>query len=216
MYTKSSALPAALLLQAGRRHGGHRHCEWLSVTTATATTKSSSTRSRDANRCANSTLDPPHSLVPTKVLLRSLLIATVSSHRALLAPSLAILSFLAQPRGPLFSIEKNPILYMIFKRTIYNHFCAGENKREVTSTIRGIKDMGFKGVILTYAREVVLDHSTKKEAAVESHGNSTEGGVVAPIAGHIETSDDEAIVAWRAGVLETVGMLRESDVLAIK
>lgn len=216
MYTKSFALPAALLLQAGRRHGGHRQRAWLSGTTATTTTTSSSIRPQDANKSVTPTLDPPHSLVPTKVLLRSLLIATVSSHRALLAPSLAILSFLAQPRGRLFSIEKNPILYMLFKRTIYNHFCAGENEREVTSTIRGIKDMGFKGVILTYAREVVLDHSTRKEAPVKSHGSSTEGGVVARSDGHIETSDDDAIVAWRAGVLETVGMVRESDFLAIK
>lgn len=104
---------------------------------------------------------------------------------------------------------------MLFKRTLYNHFCAGENEREVTSTIRGIKDMGFKGVILTYAREVVLDHSTKK-VAVESHRGSTKDSFVTTSDGQIEMSDDEAIVAWRAGVLETVGMLQESDVLAIK
>lgn len=216
MCMKSFARSAALLPQVGR-HGGHRQGAWLSRTTATTTTTSSSTKSQGANKRAGvtPTLDPPYSLMPTKVLLRSLLIATVSSHRALLAPSLAILSFLAQPRGPFFSIEKNPILYTLFKRTLYNHFCAGENEREVTSTIRGIKNMGFKGVILTYAREVVLDHSTKK-AAVKSHGGSTEDSVVATSDGHIETSDDEAIVAWRAGVLETVGMLQKSDVLAIK
>ncbi|KAK6198420.1 hypothetical protein LQW54_010314 [Pestalotiopsis sp. IQ-011] len=59
---------------------------------------------------------------------------------------------LLQPR-------KNPLLHSLLKKTLYNHFCAGENHGEVTSTIRRIKDMGFRGVILTYAKEVVVDSS---------------------------------------------------------
>lgn len=155
---------------------------------------------------------PPHSLLPTKVLLRSFLVATVSSHRILLGPCLMALNFLSKSRLALFNIEKNPVLFYIFKTTLYNHFCAGENEREVSSTIRGIKDMGFRGVILTYAKEVIFDKSTEDEIGIgveQVKGRGTAESAV-------EVGSDQGIEGWRQGVLQTVSMLGESDFLALK
>ncbi|KAF5536644.1 proline oxidase [Fusarium mexicanum] len=111
---------------------------------------------------------PPHSLLPAGMLLRSLLIATVSSNRIFLTPSIAVLSFFTKPRSPLLSVDKNSILNGIFKSTLYQHFCAGEDVCEVKNTIGNIKGMGFKGVILTYAREVVVEASDEQEVETAS------------------------------------------------
>jgi hypothetical protein len=146
------------------------------------------------------------------MLLRSLLIATVSSHRTLLTPSLAILSFFSKPRPALFSVEKNPLLHAIFKSTLYRHFCAGENVGEVKTTIKGIKDMGFRGVILTYAREVVVDSSMEQEVGVGALEYKEKDAAEL----EKEVAFDEGIQAWRDGVLETASMLGEGDFLALK
>ncbi|RMJ18156.1 hypothetical protein CDV36_002115 [Fusarium kuroshium] len=195
-----------------------RHRASLLSTSQRSITLLRSTAKSQRRNVANKTsllatpLPPPHSLLPTGMLLRSLLIATVSSHRTLLTPSLAVLSFFSKPRPSLFSVEKNPLLHAIFKSTLYRHFCAGENVGEVKTTIKNIKDMGFRGVILTYAREVVVDSSTEQEVGVgalefkEKHAAELEK----------EAAFDEGIQAWRDGVLETASMLGEGDFLALK
>ncbi|KAI1067396.1 hypothetical protein LB506_003917 [Fusarium annulatum] len=113
------------------------------------------------------------------MLLRSLLIATVSSNRILLTPSLAILPFFTKPHSPLFSVDQNSILNALFKSTIYRHFCAGEDVVEVKNTINNIKDMGFKGVILTHAREVVIEESGEQEGVLETASTLEKGDFLA-------------------------------------
>ncbi|KNG86571.1 proline oxidase Put1 [Aspergillus nomiae NRRL 13137] len=149
---------------------------------------------------------PPHSLLPTKMLWRSLLVATISSHPWLLTPVLRTLSVLAHPRVSLLDVNKNAILRGILKTTFYNHFCAGENAAEVTGTIDRIKHMGFKGVILTYAREIVVDASSQKA------DNATTTNEKA----RAQTTKSAEIEAWRQGVLETVEMVGTDDFLALK
>lgn len=82
---------------------------------------------------------------------------------------------------------------------MYNHFCAGENAGEVKATIQNIKNMGFRGVILTYAKETSGKTSNEKDV---SNGEST--GV------------DTEIMAWHRGVLQTVKMIGDGDFLALK
>ncbi|KAK1538306.1 hypothetical protein CPAR01_08419 [Colletotrichum paranaense] len=150
---------------------------------------------------------PPHSKLPLKILLRSLLVATTSSHRILLGPSLAILKFLNDShRTWVFDVQRNPLLHAILKKTMYNHFCAGENRHEVTSTIAEIKRMGFRGAILTYAREIVVDNTTEEES----------GRGLKEMDSASEIESDAGIDAWREGVLETADMLSEGDILALK
>ncbi|OHE95412.1 proline oxidase [Colletotrichum orchidophilum] len=150
---------------------------------------------------------PPHSKLPLKILLRSLLVATISSHRVLLGPSLAILEFLnSSHRSWIFDVQRNPVLHGLLKKTMYNHFCAGENRGEVTSTIEEIKRMGFRGAILTYAREIVVENRTEQESGRELK----EAGC------SLETELDTGIDAWREGVQKTVEKLSEEDILALK
>ena len=139
------------------------------------------------------------SRVPTKVLLRSLLITTVSSHWVLRAPSLSILGLLTKTKGVLLSVDKNPIIHGILKKTFYDHFCAGEKENQVRNTIQQVKDTGIRGVILTHARETDA-HAKNKQAALEEDANS-----------HCET-----IQAWKEGTLATIDMLSEGDYLAPK
>ncbi|GKZ24631.1 proline dehydrogenase [Aspergillus brasiliensis] len=142
------------------------------------------------------------------MLLRSLLVATISSHPWLLTPALKVLQLLVHPKTSVLDVNKNRLLRGILKRTFYNHFCAGENQLEVQSTIRNIKNMGFKGVILTYAREIVVDATGSASKSATS--------VVGDRSFQEESSKDPGIEAWREGVLETVGMIGEGDILALK
>lgn len=167
---------------------------------------------RPARRGANEKLPPPLSRLPTTMLLRSVLVSTISSHETLLNCAFAVLTFLSKPRCALFSVEKNSVLYWILKKTLYDHFCAGENSREVATTIRRLKDMGFKGVILTYAREVVIDSAAGQNTAQRTAIGDAPGSLANPA----EENFDEDIDAWRKGVLDTVAMLGESDFLALK
>ncbi|KAJ0288752.1 hypothetical protein COL940_001741 [Colletotrichum noveboracense] len=89
---------------------------------------------------------------------------------------------------------------------MYNHFCAGENEAEVTSTISEIKRMGFRGAILTYAREIVVDNRTEEEVGKGLVESKKE----------IEVEKDSSIEAWREGVLTTVEMVGKGDILALK
>lgn len=112
----------------------------------------------------------------------------------------------------LLDVNKNPLLYAVLKRTFYNHFCAGENRTEVTSTIRNIKDIGFKGVILTYAREIVVDERSKQERGLgmqEIARSETDNGLA-------EKEKFADVEAWRSGVLDTLEMVGEGDFLALK
>ncbi|PYI00500.1 proline oxidase Put1 [Aspergillus sclerotiicarbonarius CBS 121057] len=152
---------------------------------------------------------PPHSLLPNAMLWRSLLVATISSHPWLLTPALRLLSLIVHPRGSLFDVNQNPVLRRFLKTTFYNHFCAGENAVEVTNTIGRIKTMGFKGVILTYAREIVVDASSQpaSDPATTPLESATRETVQAK---------SPEIEAWREGVLETAEMVGTGDFLALK
>ncbi|KAL7940209.1 FAD-linked oxidoreductase-like protein [Trichoderma barbatum] len=142
---------------------------------------------------------PPHSLLPTGMLLRSLLVAGITSHPMLLSPGLATLKFLSKPRGPLFNVARNPVLHSILKNVLYNHFCAGENANEVKATIQNIKDMGFRGVILTYAKEGPGRAFDEKDV-VDLKSQRV----------------DAEIEGWHQGVLQTVQMIGKGDFLALK
>ncbi|CAG8232067.1 unnamed protein product [Penicillium salamii] len=195
--------PLGLMMRHHIVHGNvwcRQQAQWTrryKATSATVASKSSSKSSL-----------PPHCLHPTKMLLRSLLITTISSHRWLLTPPLKFLSLIVHPRMSLLDVNKNTILHRVMKTTFFNHFCAGENGTEVRATIGNIKDMGFKGVILTYAREVVVDAS---KASAETAATDRE-----PEVSTIGSSNNADIEAWRQGVLETAGMVGKGDILALK
>ncbi|KAH8664497.1 proline oxidase [Xylariales sp. PMI_506] len=144
------------------------------------------------------------------MLLRSLFVASVSSNRFLLLPSLSILDFLSKPgRSFLFDVERNPLLHSILKRTFYNQFCGGETIEETKACVRRLKDLGFRGIILTYAREIVFDHKTKTE-----HGHGSSQSSESPAEAASKLCPD--IEAWRKGTLETMECINDGDFLALK
>jgi hypothetical protein len=92
----------------------------------------------------------------------------------------------------LLNPDRNVFLKWIFKHTFYAQFCAGENKAEVQKTIVQLKNMGYTGVILEYALEVLGG----EEATAETTAKEVE--------------------VWRKGMLETVEMANKGDFVGLK
>ncbi|KAF2029066.1 pyrroline-5-carboxylate reductase [Setomelanomma holmii] len=148
--------------------------------------------------------------MPTSMLLRSLFVATVSSNKILLFPVLRILSFFAKPnRGFVFNVDRNPVLNVLLKRTLYDQFCAGETEQETKECVDRLKALGFKGVILTFGKETVVDNKTQQSHHMSStteKGDEVEDAV----------TQDIEIEAWRVGTLQTMHLISGGDILAIK
>ncbi|KAK3693287.1 FAD-linked oxidoreductase-like protein [Podospora appendiculata] len=146
---------------------------------------------------------PPLAVLPLTNILRSLMTTTVSSSPLLLPPSLAIMSVLANTTSPALNPDKNPVLRYFLKNTFYAQFCAGESASEVKQTIASLKSIGFSGVILGYAKEVVLTASQTKD--LTAHSPATE-----------EECIRTEINPWSAGTLETVRLASPGDFVALK
>ncbi|KAJ9212791.1 hypothetical protein DTO166G4_5603 [Paecilomyces variotii] len=142
------------------------------------------------------TTESPLAVLPLSTVLRSLLILSISSSPILLKPCIRALSALAHPKTPLLDVAKNPALNWIIKNTIYKQFNAGENKVEVQRSIQEMKSLGYRGVLLGYAREVL---------AGENGGNLVD-----------EKAAREEVDTWLQGTLQTVDMAQEGDFVALK
>lgn len=115
------------------------------------------------------------------------------------------MSLLAHTTNPLLNPDRNPLLRSFIKSTFYVQFCAGENAPEVRATIAKLKGLGFSGVILGYAREVVLtDAQTKDLANFGLKGEEMEAAV------------RNEVLPWAKGTLETVRLASEGDYVALK
>ncbi|RBQ99567.1 hypothetical protein VDGD_20075 [Verticillium dahliae] len=136
------------------------------------------------------------------MILRSLLTTTISSSRWLLPPSLAIASALAHATHPLLSPDRNPLLRVLLKHTFYAQFCAGETPAEVRRTVSRLKGLGFSGVILGYAREVVMT-----EAQTRGLSGASETS---------RRSDEEEVRPWQEGTEQTVRLADAGDFVALK
>ncbi|KAK4658221.1 hypothetical protein QC762_100880 [Podospora pseudocomata] len=146
----------------------------------------------------------PLSVLPLATVLRSWMTATISSSPFFLPPSLAIMSMLAHTTNPVLNPDSNPLLRALLKKTFYAQFCAGEQPAEVARTIKGLKDVGFEGVILGYAKEVVTPHGQEGTGSLPKH--------VAE-----ETKVDmEEIDSWAQGTLMTVLLANRGDYVALK
>ncbi|WYZ44654.1 hypothetical protein EsH8_VII_001090 [Colletotrichum jinshuiense] len=146
----------------------------------------------------------PLSVLPLHMIVRSLLTTTISSSPVLLPPSLWAMSVLAHTTSPLLDPDRNPILRLFLKNTFYAQFCAGENPAEVTRTINRLKDIGFTGVILGYAKEVVLTDAQARDLASCGEGETAE-----------ECIRNE-VIPWAQGTMETVRLAQPGDFVALK
>ncbi|KAI1743220.1 proline dehydrogenase [Xylaria scruposa] len=146
----------------------------------------------------------PLSVLPLATVLRTLASTTISSSRVLLPPSLAIMSMLAHSNQTLLNPDKNQFLRWFLKKTFYAQFCAGENAAEVRRTVDGLKRIGFAGVILGYAREVVLSETQTRDLSSCGEG---------PLAEECVRNEVEP---WAAGTLETLQLAKQGDFVALK
>ena len=143
----------------------------------------------------------PLSLLPLPILLRSYALTALSSYPLLLSPSLRLLSFVAHSPSALLNPDRNPLLHYLLKKTFYAQFCAGETRTEVQKTVKGLKSIGYKGVILAYGKEIVLKKGEKVDIS------STQAA---------DLTADEEVHSWKQGTLETVQMAEEGDMIALK
>ena len=143
---------------------------------------------------------PPLSLLPLKTLIRSYLINILSSTPILLIPSLRIMTLLAHSESPFLNPDRNPILRFLLKRTFYANFCAGETRSEIQKTVHGLKEIGFTGVILAYAKEIVVqkDHDMSRCKNVD----------------YTETVAE--VQAWKEGNLRTIGLTTSGEFVGLK
>ncbi|KAK8112296.1 proline dehydrogenase [Apiospora kogelbergensis] len=148
----------------------------------------------------------PLAVLPLATVLRTLLTTTVSSSRVLLPPSLAAMGLLAHTANPLLNPDRNPLLRAFLKQTFYAQFCAGESAPEVRRTVAGLKQIGFTGVILGYAKEVVL--TTEQQRRLERDG--------LPTGADAEDCVRNEVVPWAAGTMETVRLAGPGDFVALK
>jgi len=114
------------------------------------------------------------------------------------------MSKLAHTTSPILSPDTNPLLRFFLKKTFYTQFCAGENAQEVNRTVDRLRNLGFNGVILAYAKEVVMD---EKEAGSLSSCRKSEAA---------ELCIRNEIRPWANGTLDTIRMTCPGDYVALK
>ncbi|KAJ5647787.1 Proline oxidase [Penicillium lividum] len=146
---------------------------------------------------------PSMARLPTKLLLRSLVLTSLMTSKIFLKPALATLNVLSTSRSPLLNADRNPVLNKLLRWTVYNHFCAGTNRQEVSKTVAQIKSIGYQGVILGYSREVVLAPSER--LAPNDSGTTT-----------YSNKCYETVEEWKSSTLETLRMVGSGDFLAVK
>lgn len=145
---------------------------------------------------AKTQAQPPLAKLSFSTILRSLFILSVSSSPILREPCIYTLSALANPKTALTNVERNPVLHWLVKRTIYKQFNAGENKVEVQRSISEIKNLGFRGVLLGYARELLVEEDRMNK--------------------HDEVLARHEVDAWLEGTLQGIEMATEGDFVALK
>ncbi|KKY15351.1 putative proline oxidase [Diplodia seriata] len=125
------------------------------------------------------------------------------SSRWLLRPSIALLGAITSSKSALLNPDKNPILNALLRWTVYNHFCSGTRSQEVRKSVDDLKRVGYQGVILTHAKEIVLDEPHQPAATADAgteHGSQCHG----------------MVEKWKQSSLDTLRMLGAGDFLALK
>ncbi|KAL2833759.1 FAD-linked oxidoreductase-like protein [Aspergillus cavernicola] len=145
--------------------------------------------------------ESPLAVLPTRSLIYSVLFTSVISS-PLLRPCLGLLKYVIESKSSLLHPSRNPAMRSVLRMTIYNHFCAGENEAEVRRSVTKMKALGFKGVILGYARESIARMNDVKHPATAVN---TKQDVL-----------DRAVDEWKEGNLRTLKMIGKGDYLSVK
>ncbi|KAF7903767.1 uncharacterized protein EAF01_006816 [Botrytis porri] len=143
---------------------------------------------------------PPLSIMPLPLLLKSYLITSILASPRIIKFFLPLLNKLANSSSTILNPDRNPVLHMIVRKFIYDHFIAGENATQVRARVKEMKGLGFSGVILGYAREVNVS-------------GGEVGGDVSVVSKDV---GERAIREWRDGLMSTLSLLQPGDFLSLK
>ncbi|KAM0302260.1 hypothetical protein ACHAPM_004251 [Fusarium culmorum] len=145
----------------------------------------------------------PLSILPLGMVIRSFLITSIYSSFILQDLSLRILWVIAHSDNAFLNPDKNSILNFLLKASFYAQFCAGETHAQVRSTVKRLRDIGFGGVILTHAKEAVLQDDTKGASILDPS---------------VETAHDVSadIIPWAKSIVETINMADPGNYVALK
>ncbi|RKF79058.1 putative proline dehydrogenase, mitochondrial [Golovinomyces cichoracearum] len=143
----------------------------------------------------------PLSILPLSTIIRSLVLMSITSSRFLVPTCLAITNFLSNTTSPIFSPDRNPALRAVIKSTLHRHFCAGETISEIKKSTAQLRSLGYDGVILAYAKELVPNEDGSQSVSPD------------------ETTDElipDEIELWANGLLATIDLTIAGDFVAIK
>ena len=148
------------------------------------------------------------SLIPLPQLLRSIIISSICSSPTLLyISSRSLQRMLYRSKTSLWDHHYQgrlpSLLRWILKKTLYAHFCAGENRFEIRETLKNLKSLHYDGVILEYALEITAS-------------DGIEGGESNQVVDPEFISDCNAIDSWRRGMLETLDMVEPGSFVGLK
>ncbi|CAK4031271.1 proline oxidase like [Lecanosticta acicola] len=133
---------------------------------------------------------PALSQLPLSQILRTYFMTSISSSPPLMSASTGLLRAMLESNSPIFDL-RNPVMRQLLYETFYKQFCAGWDKASIQKTTSEMRNLGYAGVILEYALEVLKDTTTK-------------------------TDEGKDVEIWRSGMLETVAMAAPGDFLGLK
>ena len=107
-----------------------------------------------------------------------------------------VLKRLTTSRQPFLDPDRNWVLNRLLKTTIYDHFCGGWQRHQIQGCLNRVKSVGYAGVILQYAREIVAHDLAESSTVVDISA--------------------QQIQQWHEGNLQTLSMLGAGDYMAIK
>ncbi|KAL0259439.1 proline dehydrogenase [Diplodia seriata] len=190
--TKSPSRTASLAMKSGTtvQESVRYSSQQLSAITASATSSApaSPSRARDDAQDAIAKL-------PTASLFRNLLIQNISAYPVILSFLLSILK-----RHSDFFV-KAPIFRHVIQYFFYAHYCAGATGPEISRTVQSLRQIGIKGVILNYAKEV------------DTPGVAGEGQEKAA---ESQKLHEQQVDQWLDGTLKTIEYAPSGDYVAIK
>lgn len=143
------------------------------------------------------------SRLPWLQLVRSMALTTLMCSPTLLKPSIAAMGLITHPKVSFLDPESNTVLNRLIRWVVYDQFCAGANKTEVAKSLGDFKSLGYQGVILTFAKEIVLDEKQRDSAVSEATGDYSQ-------------SCYDMVESWKQSSLDSLRMIEAGDVLAMK
>ncbi|WEW56980.1 proline dehydrogenase [Emydomyces testavorans] len=131
--------------------------------------------------------------MPTTSLFRSIMLQTVMSRPRIMDIASDML------RRNVQLLTGNAVLRFLLDNVFYAQFCAGRTESEIRRTVEGLRTMGYRGVILAYAREVELSDSMYQLGTAES-----------------EALHKSHVAQWLQGTLQTIKYAQRGDFVAVK